>query len=54
MDVNDKAFIDINVTNLKKDTMELEKASSLVQQDIEKTQKSIDDNGTSIFYFFKV
>ena len=45
MDADEKKFRDVDLIDLKNDIMETERASTLVQHDIDKMQKSIEDNG---------
>ena len=45
-------FKDADLKNLKNDANEMEKASALVQIDINKTQKEIEDNGKAMNNLF--
>ena len=54
MDAGGKKLRDGDMADLKNDAMEVERASNLVQHDIEKTKHLIEDNGGSpiIFHTF--
>ena len=54
MDAGGKKLRDGDVADLKSDAIEMERASNLVQHDIEKIKNLIEDNGESPMIFHTI